>query len=104
MQRMKLLQSSFGLVVCVCLATVCQLSIAQSPKVIALWPDRAPDDREPLGQEQDQTKPTDNLVAGKKLIRLGNVSKPTLSIYQASTAKPPRPAVIVCPGGGYQIL
>src|SRR5205085_3014636 len=52
----------------------------------------------------DQTKPSDNLVDGKRLIRLGNVSKPTISIYQASAGKQPRPAVLVCPGGGYQIL
>ena len=101
---MKPLQSLLELVVCLCLATVCQLSVAQSPTVFALWPERAPGDKEPLGPEQDQTKPTDNLVAGKKLIRLGNVSKPTISIYPAPGGTQPRPAVVVCPGGGYQIL
>jgi acetyl esterase/lipase len=101
---MKLLQGSLSSLLCMCLALLCQLSAAQSPSAIPLWPDQAPGDKEPLGTEQDQTKPTDNLVAGKRLIRLGNVSKPTISVYQSSAGKQPRPAVVVCPGGGYQIL
>jgi len=104
MQQMKLVKSSVCSVLCLCLATISQLSVAQSPRVIALWPEGAPGDKEPLSGEEDQTKPSDNLVAGKRLIRLGNVSKPTISIYQPSAVKQPRPAVVVCPGGGYQIL
>jgi len=88
----------------ICSATLCQVSAAPAPVVIPLWPDQAPGDKESPGPEQDETKPTDNLVGGKRLIRLGNVSKPSISIYQASIGKQPRPAVVVCPGGGYQIL
>jgi acetyl esterase/lipase len=72
--------------------------------VIPLWTGIAPGDKESIGQEMDQTKPTDNLVAGKKLIRLGNVSQPSISIYQPPSYKRNGTAVVVCPGGGYQIL
>ena len=49
------------------------------------------------------TTAKDNLIAGKPLIRLGNVSSPTLTIYapkQHNTGA----AVVVFPGGGYSIL
>jgi acetyl esterase/lipase len=93
------------------LAAFCAISAAALPGwaaeptvVLPLWPDMAPGDKEQLSPEQDQTKPTDNLVGGKKLIRLGNVSKPTIAVYQPPADKRTGTAVIVCPGGGYQIL
>jgi len=69
-----------------------------------LWPGTAPGETKDLGKEQDTTKPTDNLVAGKRVIRLGNVSKPTLTIYKPSKSKDTGAAVLVCPGGAYYIL
>jgi acetyl esterase/lipase len=72
--------------------------------VLPLWPGIAPGDKETLPQEADTTKTNDNLVANKRLIRLGNVSKPTISIYQPTAVKPSGSAVVVCPGGAYQIL
>jgi acetyl esterase/lipase len=50
------------------------------------------------------TKPADGLIAGKPVIRLGNVSKPTISIYRPSADRATGAAVVVCPGGGYHIL
>jgi acetyl esterase/lipase len=44
------------------------------------------------------------MVAGKPVIRLGNVSSPTITIYKAGNAKAAGPAVVVFPGGGYHIL
>jgi acetyl esterase/lipase len=73
-------------------------------KVIELWPTGAPGEKGNLGEEKDTTKPSDNLVAGKRLIRLGNVSKPTISIYRPPADKDTAAAVLVCPGGGYNIL
>jgi acetyl esterase/lipase len=51
----------------------------------------------------DTTKTTDNLIAGKPLVRLGNVFNPTLTVY-APKGSDARQAVVVFPGGGYQIL
>jgi acetyl esterase/lipase len=45
----------------------------------------------------------DNLIAGKPLIRLGNVTVPTLTLYKPS-GKGTGAAVVVFPGGGYNIL
>jgi acetyl esterase/lipase len=70
---------------------------------LPLWPDRAPGAQANPPVEADMTTAKDNLVAGRPVIRLGNVSSPTLTIYA-----PPRnntgAAVVVFPGGGYNIL
>ena len=71
---------------------------------IAIWPNSAPGEKANSGEEKDTTKSSDNLVAGKPLIRLGNVSKPTISIYRPPADKDTGAAVLVCPGGGYNIL
>jgi acetyl esterase/lipase len=49
------------------------------------------------------TTAKDNLIAGKPLIRLGNVSVPTLTLYKP-TGYNTGAAVVVFPGGGYNIL
>jgi acetyl esterase/lipase len=57
-----------------------------------------------LPPEADISKPTDGMVAGTKVIRLGNVSEPTLTIYRPTPERETGAAVLVCPGGGYNIL
>ncbi len=56
------------------------------------------------GPEHDATTAKDNLVAGKPVIRLGDVSDPTLTFYPAPPANNSGAIVIVFPGGGYRIL
>ena len=41
-----------------------------------IWPGTPPDETKTLPPEADQTKPTDKLIAGRRIIKLGNVSKP----------------------------
>jgi acetyl esterase/lipase len=86
-------------------ATLCAAQLALAADApIPLWPGIAPGDKETLGEEKDITKPTDNIIAGKSVIRLGNVSKPTLTVYRAPADKQTGAAVIILPGGGYHIL
>jgi acetyl esterase/lipase len=54
--------------------------------------------------EADTTTAKDNLIAGKPLVRLGNVSVPTLTLYKVEGKSESKPAVVVFPGGGYSIL
>jgi acetyl esterase/lipase len=56
------------------------------------------------GPEHDTTTAKDNLVAGKAVIRLGNVSDPTLTFYPAPRGRNSETIVLVFPGGGYHIL
>ncbi|AOS43168.1 Acetylxylan esterase precursor [Lacunisphaera limnophila] len=70
-----------------------------------LWPGTAPGETQVLPAEADQFKsPPDPLIAGRSIIRLGNVSTPTLTIYRPDPAKDTGAAVVVAPGGGYYIL
>lgn len=72
--------------------------------VIDVWPGKPPGKTLAKGEEKDTTTDKSGKVAGKRVIRLGNVSKPTLTVYPAPKDKATGTAVIVCPGGGYNIL
>ncbi len=80
------------------------LFAADAPLVFPLWPDKAPGETNMIGEEKDMTKPGEGLVAGQRVIRLGNVSKPTITLYRAPKEKDTGAAVVVFPGGGYNIL
>src|SRR5579859_1158196 len=70
---------------------------------LALWPHGAPGATATTGPEGNTTTAKDRLVAGKPVIRIGNVSDPTLTLYQ-SKGESTGPALVVFPGGGYRIL
>jgi acetyl esterase/lipase len=74
------------------------------PAPLALWPGAAPGEIAALPPEADITKATDQLVAGRRVIRLGNVSTPTITVYRPEASRDTGVAVLVCPGGGYYIL
>ncbi|HEY4248857.1 MAG TPA: alpha/beta hydrolase [Lacunisphaera sp.] len=74
------------------------------PRPISLWAGSPPGETVTFPAEADTTKPGDDLVAGRRVIRMGNISDPTITIYQPDTAKNIGAAVMVCPGGGYYIL
>jgi acetyl esterase/lipase len=71
---------------------------------IDLWPHGAPGEKGALPPEADTTKATDALIAGKRVIRLGNVTNATISVFQPTVDQANGAAVLVCPGGGYHIL
>src|ERR1700728_1287766 len=70
---------------------------------IALWPAGPPGGQPNQGPEVDTTTAKDRQIAGRPVIRLGNVTNPTLTFYPPK-GKNKRAAVVVFPGGGYQIL
>ena len=98
MLSMKLLRT-FGLAVWLSGA-----ALATELKTMPLWPDKAPGETAVLPPEADIYTTADGLIAGRPLIRLGNVSRPTITIYKPDPAKDTGAAVLVCPGGGYFIL
>lgn len=53
--------------------------------------------------ETDATTAKDNLVAGRALVRLTNVSNPTITLYEPK-GKNSGAAIVVFPGGAYKIL
>jgi acetyl esterase/lipase len=89
----------------VILLAACSLSLSAQPSRtnLPLWPGNPPGPAI-AGAEQDTTTSTDELIAGKPVIRLGNVSHPTLTLYPAPSAKASGAAVVIFPGGAYHIL
>ena len=71
---------------------------------IPLWPNGAPDEKGNISEEHDTTKSNGDLVSGQRVIRLTDVSQPTITLYRPSKSKANGAAVVVCPGGGYSIL
>lgn len=61
----------------------------------------------PLYDEIPNSKPTANTETGKTtdgILRIKDVSVPTLTMYTPAGPSEKRTAVIICPGGGYSIL
>lgn len=69
-----------------------------------IWPGEAPGGPVDLPPEIDITKPTDTLIAGERIIKLHNVSVPTVTIYKPDPSIDTKTAVVIAPGGGFWIL
>lgn len=69
---------------------------------VAIWPGTAPDAQPESGPEYVKPE-THDLVAGKPWLYVGNVSQPTMTVYSPK-GKNTGVAVVVFPGGGFQIL
>lgn len=69
---------------------------------IPIWPGAAPDAKAVPGPET-VTRSTDKLIAGLPVTAVTNVTRPTITVY-APHGKNTGAAVVVIPGGGFQIL
>lgn len=70
---------------------------------LPIWPGTPPDPQPVKGPERAETSGKDFLPGGKPVVGVSNVTQPTITVYspkQNNTGA----AVIVFPGGGYQIL
>ncbi len=70
---------------------------------VPIWPGAAPNARPVAGTHLETTVPGGSLVAGRPWVYVGNVSRPTMTVYSPK-GKNTGAAVVVFPGGGYQIL
>ncbi|MEO6755325.1 MAG: alpha/beta hydrolase, partial [Chthoniobacteraceae bacterium] len=78
---------------------------AAEPVVINLWPQTLQGPvAKVTGAEADMTKAEDKLIAGRRIIKLGNVSTPQMHVYLPAKEKANGGSVLVCPGGGFSIL
>ena len=77
---------------------------AEPAEPLPLWPNAAPGEKGNLPAEADITKPAEGLVAGQRVMRIGNISQPTLTIFSPPKDTANGAAVLVCPGGGSSIL
>lgn len=81
-----------------------QLLAATPQATLNLWPGKPPGETRELPPEADQTKDSDKLIAGKRIIKLGNVSIPQIAVFRPAKEKDTGASVIICPGGGHHIL
>lgn len=95
------------------LCAVCASGVARAEKPLwqpsaehtqlPIWPGRVPDPQPVAGPELAETSGKEFLVAGKPAVGVSNVSRPTMTVYSPK-GKNTGAAVIVLPGGGYQVL
>jgi acetyl esterase/lipase len=69
---------------------------------VPIWPGAVPD-AQPAAGPEDSGPVKEPLVAGKPWVEVKNVSQPTMTVYSPQ-GKNTGAAVVVFPGGGYQIL
>lgn len=86
------------------LGIIASASLGETPTVLNIWPEKPPGETKELPAEVDLTKDTDKLIAGKRIIKLGNVSTPQIAVYKPEKSKDTGASVIICPGGGHHIL
>jgi acetyl esterase/lipase len=71
---------------------------------IPLWPGKVPDAvRVAASETFANGTDSDSLIAGRPVASVGNVTQPTMTVYSPK-GKNTGVAVVVFPGGGYQIL
>jgi acetyl esterase/lipase len=85
-----------GLFVVLLLAGVGVARADKGQEPIPLWPKGAPGEKGDVGAEKSETK--------GNITRISNVTQPTLTVFPAPPDHNTGTAVVICPGGGYNIL
>ncbi|QDV12535.1 Acetylxylan esterase precursor [Rosistilla oblonga] len=96
---MKLLASLVG-----CVFVICNIGsgTAAELETVRLWPQEAPGETSSVGPERQL--PTRPQEEPNPIIRLTDIATPILTFYPAPEPASTGTTVIVCPGGGYNIL
>ena len=91
----------FYLVIGICMSA--NMVVAQDTQNtnVVLFPKGAHGEKLHLVEKDDTTGAK---VGGASVLRVSNVSEPTITIYQAPDEVASGAAMIVCPGGGYNLL
>jgi acetyl esterase/lipase len=98
------------LILVVCLLFAPSRASAQTPvwqpspghTQLPVWPGAAPD-AQPVTKQEDTIAVQNHPVAGRPWLAVGHVAQPTITVYSPE-GKNTGAAVVVFPGGGYQIL
>lgn len=86
--------------VCLVLGLVVSAKANDARSTFDVWPGKAPGEQGDIGEEMEQPP----REGQREVIRLTNVTKPTITVYKPPQEKDTGAAVLICPGGGYGIL
>jgi acetyl esterase/lipase len=91
-----------SLIACLCLAW--PAAGADKPLVVALWPDKVPDEPGTIAAEKVVMSPKlerKQVEVTEPTRMVTNVTRPTITVYRPAKEKDTGAAVLICPGGGY---
>ncbi|NBY01560.1 MAG: alpha/beta hydrolase [Planctomycetes bacterium] len=71
---------------------------SSAPTIVKLWPKDQMPGRGLKGPEKELPSRGDNVI------RITDINEPSIAVYKVANTSKPTPAVIVCPGGAYNIL
>jgi acetyl esterase/lipase len=77
------------------------MPVQAQEKIVKLFPEGVPGETVQMNEEASEDG---NKVAGENVLRITNISDPSIIIYEASEETASGSVMIVCPGGGYNIL
>jgi len=80
------------------LMTLCLTAFPQKKEIIYLWPGKVP------GEIKEKQAPSVDTSGIDGIIRFSEVTNPAIEVYQPEPSLRNGAAVVVCPGGGYNIL
>ena len=81
----------------ICLFLMSSSNSIHAQQVMPLYPGEIPNSKVSVDKEKSE-------MGKDGILRISNVSNPTLSIYKPEKSIDKGAAVIICPGGGYKIL
>ena len=90
--------------VCSTLLNFPNSAYAGEPEILSVWPGKPPGETKEMEAEMEVTKGGPKIVAGKPIYLVTNVSKPELAVYRPTQESNTGVAVIICPGGGHNLL
>lgn len=93
--------SILRLAVLVSVCSACAIGLSDDRATIAVWPQRPPGE---AGESEPETVQPNKPDEKPPVTRITNVSQPTLTVYLPSDEKRNGTSVVICPGGGYNIL
>ena len=77
---------------------IAKANLEENAIVMQIWPESALGDN--AGVETEKNMPS----RGDGVIRISDITAPSITIYKPSQIKDKTPAVVICPGGGYNYV
>jgi acetyl esterase/lipase len=74
------------------------VSFSQKKETIYLWPGKVP------GEAKEKNQPSVAASKNDNILRLSEITNPSIEIWLPDKARQNGSSVIICPGGGYSIL